>query len=40
MKTELIKELTNNFESFANENENGVEFWLGRDLQHLLGYTD
>ncbi len=38
MKTEIIKALTNNFESHARQTENGVEFWLARDLQHLLGY--
>ena len=38
MKTEIIKELTNNFESYANKTENDVEFWLARDLQKLLGY--
>ncbi len=38
MKTEIIRSLTNNFESFAHESEEGVEFWLARDLQSLLGY--
>ena len=38
MKTEIIQSLTNDFESYARETENGVEFWLARDLQHLLGY--
>ena len=38
MKTEIIKSLTNNFESYANKTEGGVEFWLARDLQQLLGY--
>ena len=27
------------FEASANE-QNGVEFWLARDLQELLGYSD
>lgn len=40
MKTEIIQSLTNNFESYARKTENGVEFWLARDLQPLLGYTD
>lgn len=35
---EIIKSLTDNFESFAKQTETGVEFWLARDLQHLLGY--
>lgn len=39
MKTEIIKSLTNNFESHANKTEEGVEFWFARDLQHLLGYA-
>ena len=38
MKTEIIQSLTKNFEPHANQTENGVEFWLARDLQHLLGY--
>lgn len=38
MKTEIIKSLTNNFESFANKTDEGIEFWLARDLQQLLGY--
>ncbi len=38
MKSELIQSLTKDFESHANQTENGVEFWLARDLQHLLGY--
>ncbi|MBD3360366.1 DNA damage-inducible protein D [Candidatus Peregrinibacteria bacterium] len=40
MQKELIQSLTKNFESHAQQTENGVEFWLARDLQHLLGYTD
>ncbi|MCK5015722.1 MAG: DNA damage-inducible protein D [Candidatus Peribacteraceae bacterium] len=39
MKKELIQSLTKDFESFARETDNDVEFWLARDLQHLLGYT-
>ena len=38
MKTEIIQSLTNDFESYARQTENGVEFWLARDLQDLLGY--
>lgn len=40
MEKELIKSLTENFESFAHESEQGVEFWFARDLQRLLGYTE
>ena len=39
MKHEVIVSLTGNFESHAQETGHGVEFWLARDLQHLLGYT-
>lgn len=39
MKNEIIQTLTHNFESYANQTEEGIEFWLARDLQHLLGYT-
>ena len=38
VKTEIIQSLTTDFESYAKKTENGVEFWLARDLQHLLGY--
>ncbi len=38
MKSELIRELTTNFEA-AVSNSNEVEFWYARDLQTLLGYT-
>lgn len=39
MKQEMIQTLTENFEGHAQETENGVEYWLARDLQHLLGYS-
>ncbi len=39
MKTDIIHSLTNNFESFSHKTDEGIEFWLARDLQHLLGYT-
>lgn len=39
MKHEIIHTLTHNFESHANQTEDGTEFWLARDLQHLLEYT-
>lgn len=39
MKHEIILSLTNNFESHANQTEDGTKFWLARDLQHLLAYT-
>ena len=40
MKTEVVKALTETFEGHAQQTEAGVEFWLGRDLQHLLGYAE
>lgn len=39
MKSEIIKSLVNNFESHAQKTEDGLEFWLARDLQQLLGYA-
>jgi DNA-damage-inducible protein D len=40
IEKELIHSLTKNFEDFANKTDDGTEFWLARDLQHLLGYTE
>lgn len=40
MKTDLIHSLTDSFEAHAQQTEGGVEFWLARDLQHLLGYAE
>lgn len=40
MKTDLIHALTDSFETHAQQADNGVEFWLARDVQHLLGYTE
>ena len=39
MKSELIKELSGNFE-LAVQHTNDIEFWFARDLQELLGYTE
>jgi DNA-damage-inducible protein D len=39
MKTEIIHSLTTNFEAHAQRTDQGVEFWLARDIQHLLGYA-
>lgn len=39
MNTEIIHNLTSTFEAHAQQTEGGVEFWLARDLQYLLGYT-
>lgn len=40
MKTAIVRSLTDTFEGHAQRTEGGVEFWLARDLQHLLGYTE
>ena len=40
MKTELVQSLTNNFEACAQRADSRVEFWLARDIQHLLGYSE
>ncbi len=39
MKSEAIAELTTTFEFHSQQTETGVEYWLARDIQHLLGYT-
>jgi len=39
MKRETVVTLTGTFEAHAQQTETGVEFWLARDLQHLLGYA-
>ena len=40
MKTEVIQTLTRTFEAHAQRTENDVEYWLARDLQHLLGHSE
>ena len=40
MKTKLVQTLTTTFESCAQQTEGGVEYWLARDLQNLLGYSE
>jgi DNA-damage-inducible protein D len=40
MQKDTINSLTDNFEAHAQQTENGIEYWLARDLQHLLGYTE
>lgn len=40
MKSDLIRSLMHTFEAHAQQTETGVEFWLARDIQHLLGYTE
>jgi len=36
---DMIEVLTEDFEQFVHTTEDGVEFWLARDLQQLLGYS-
>lgn len=38
MEQQQIQSLTTSYEGHAQRTENGVEYWLARDLQHLLGY--
>ena len=40
MKLEVIVSLTTTFEGHAQQTDSGIEFWLARDLQHLLGYAE
>ena len=39
MQKDIIHSLTENFEAHAHQTTDGVEFWMARDVQHLLGYT-
>jgi DNA-damage-inducible protein D len=39
METTQIQTLTGTLEGHAQQTDNGVEYWLARDLQYLLGYT-
>jgi DNA-damage-inducible protein D len=39
MKREVVQSLTSTFEAHAQLTDSGVEYWLGRDIQHLLGYA-
>ncbi len=39
METNQIQLLTQTFEGHAQQTDSGVEFWLARDLQYLLGYA-
>ena len=40
MQKELVQTLTDTFEGHAQQTETGVEYWLARDVQHLLGYAE
>jgi DNA-damage-inducible protein D len=39
MEKDTIKKLNNRFEEYAYE-QDGTEYWLARELQELLGYSD
>ncbi|UBX50352.1 DNA damage-inducible protein D [Providencia alcalifaciens] len=39
MEQQQVQTLTMTYESHAQQAESGVEYWLARDLQHLLGYA-
>jgi DNA-damage-inducible protein D len=40
MKAEQVQMLTETFEGHAQQTEGGVDDWLARDVQHLLGYAE
>ena len=40
MEKEIVYELTETFEGHAQTTENGITYWLARDIQHLLGYSE
>lgn len=40
MKTEQLQTLTDTFEGYAQQTESGVEYWLARNVQYLLGYSE
>ncbi|EKD24846.1 MAG: DNA-damage-inducible protein D [uncultured bacterium (gcode 4)] len=39
MEQTLIQRMMNDFESVKHTTDDGVEFWLARELQSLLWYT-
>ena len=39
MEKETINKLSKTFEEYAYE-QDGIEYWLARELQELLGYAD
>ncbi len=40
MNVEIVHSLTSTFEAHSQQTEGGVEYWLARDIQHLLGYEE
>ena len=39
MDGDAIRNLTETFESHAQQTDGGIEYWLARDIQYLLGYS-
>ena len=39
MNSDIIRTLTGAFEGHAQQTDAGDEYWLARDIQHLLGYS-
>lgn len=39
MESNLVQHLTDTFEAHAQQTENGIEYWLAHDLQHLFSYA-
>ena len=40
MNNEVIHAMTENFEGHAQKTDSGIEFWMARDVQQLLGYNE
>jgi DNA-damage-inducible protein D len=40
VEKDIVLALTESFEAHAQQTDGGVEYWLARDLQYLLGYTE
>ncbi len=40
MKSDVIKTLTNNFEANSYTTEEGIEFWMARDVLYVLKYLE
>jgi DNA-damage-inducible protein D len=40
MNIDTIQTLIETFEGHAQQTDSGVEYWLARDVQHLLGYAE
>lgn len=40
MKKEIISKLIHNFNNYSQKDNNGNEYWYGKDLQQLLTYKD